>query len=571
MSFRFPASILAWIALIVLGAGCNESRRSPGAPAKKTKNESSAPSFPIRLTDCTEQSGISFVHHYDLAGERYIMETVGSGMSSFDFDSDGWIDVYFLNGSSIPSDPKDVSPNELYRNLGELRFQNVTSLAGCGAEEFGMGSVAADYNNDGFADLFVNNFGANKLYRNNGDGTFSEMAMEAGVVLTDRFGSGATFFDANRDGNLDLYVANYVKSPIESHVQRTTDGYPSYPGPSDFHGENDVFFLSLGDGTFQDHTVAAGMSNVALTSMGVIAADLDDDGDDDLLVVNDVDRNLLFQNDGNGTFIETGVLSGIAFNKEGRRNGNMGVDVGDYNGDGHLDVYTTTFSNENPVLYRNDGQSNFQDATQETGAGKDLFPHANWGLAFLDLENDRDKDLFVANGHTDPQVGSWSFTTSWKVANTVFANNGNGKFSNITPLCGSGLAPVESSRGLVVEDFDNDGDQDLIVSNSLAKPTVIRNDSSQRGHWLQIQLIGWKNARDGVGARVSIRTTNGSQIDQVVSGRGYQSSFGNRLHFGLGTDTKVSEVVVRWMDGTIQKTYPTSIDTLLQIRQSDTP
>jgi enediyne biosynthesis protein E4 len=523
--------------------------------------------FPITLTDYTQQSGIDFVHQYYLGGDRYIIETVGGSIASFDFDLDGWIDVYFLNGSPLPFDPKDVSPNCLYRNRGEFRFQNVTAFAHCGAEEFGMGVVAADYNNDGFPDLFVNNFGANRLYRNNGDGTFDDVASAAGVSVSDRMGAGTTFFDANRDGNLDLYVANYVKSPIELNVKRTTDGTPSYPGPSDFHGENDVFFLSLGDGTFADRTDAAGMGGVALTSMGVVAADFDDDGDDDLVVVVDVDRNLFFKNDGTGVFEEIGVRSGIAFSKDGRRNGNMGVDIGDYNQDGHLDIYTTTFSNELPVLYRNDGLANFEDVTQAAGAGKGLFPHSNWGLAFFDIENDRDKDLFVANGHTDPQVGSWSYTTSWKVANTVFANDGKGHFENVSTLCGSGLIPVESSRGLVAEDFDNDGDQDLIISNSLAKPTVIRNDSLSRGHWLQVELIGLTNARDGVGARVTVKTESGSLVDQVVSGRGFQCSFGNRMHFGLGSDSKVDEITIRWTDGSIQRIEPTGVDAILKIQQ----
>lgn len=562
------ALLTSLVALFGFAVGCYSSRVPAPVATKELGNQPIEHHFPITLTDCTQQSGIDFVHQYDLGGDRYIIETVGGSLASFDYDLDGWIDVYFLNGSPLPFDSKDISPNCLYRNRGELRFQNVTDFSQCGAEEFGMGVAAADYDNDGFPDLFVNNFGANKLYRNNGDGTFVDMATSAGVSVSDRMGSGASFFDANRDGNLDLYVANYVKSPIELNVERTTDGTPSYPGPSDFHGENDVFFLSLGDGTFVDRTSAAGMGDVALTSMGVVAADFDDDGDDDLVVVVDVDRNLFFKNDGTGVFEEIGVRSGIAFSKDGRRNGNMGVDIGDYNSDGSLDLYTTTFSNELPVLYRNDGLANFEDVTQATGAGKGLFPHANWGLAFLDFENDRDKDLFVANGHSDPQVGSWSYTTSWKVANTVYANDGKGQFANVSAMCGSGLIPVESSRGLVVEDFDNDGDQDLIISNTAAKPTVIRNDSSPRGHWLQLELVGVTNARDGVGARVTLRTESGSLVDQVVSGRSYQSSFGNRLHFGLGTDSKVDEITVRWTDGTTQKIEPTTIDTRLKIQQS---
>lgn len=507
----------------------------------------------INLTDITAQSQINFVHNYDGHGEKFIVEEVAGGIGSLDFDLDGWIDVYFLNGASIPLEPDSSPSNALFRNLGGMRFVDVTSESHTGDILFSMGVAIADYNRDGFPDIFVTNFGQNMLYKNNGDGTFEDTTMSAKLVVTNQLGSGACFLDADRDGLLDLYVGNYVKSPVEKNVKRTTEGFPSYPGPLDFQTEPDWFFHNEGDGTFSDQTTKVGLSAYSSTSMGVISADFDDDGDPDLLVVNDVDRNLLFENDGTGRFEEVGILRGVAFSFDGRRNGNMGVDCADYNGDGKLDFFVTTFSNELPVLYKNDGSGNFEDVTIESGAGAGLLPHANWGNAFFDVENDGDQDLIVANGHTDPNVSQWAYTTSWKVKNTMLLNLGTGRFKDISPYCGSGLKAVESSRGLVVEDFDNDGDVDVIILNALAGPTVIRNDSRVGFNWLQLELKGKSACRDGTGSRVTIELMNKQLIQEVHSGRGYQSSYGQRLCFGLGEATQVPKLRVRWSDGAIEE------------------
>ena len=306
--------------------------------------------------------------------------------------------------------------------------------------------------------------------------------------------------------------------------------------------------------------------------MGVLATDFNDDGAPDLFVCCDVDRNLLLQNDGTGRFTEVGVQGGVAFSVAAHRNGNMGVDCGDYDNDGLLDLFTTTFSNELPVLYRNRGDRSFVDDTRRAHAGTNLLPHANWGTAFADIDNDGDQDLIIANGHTDPNVGHWTYSTSWKVANTVLLNDGNGRFQDSSDSCGTGLLPVESSRGLITEDFDNDGDLDFVVLNALANPTAIRNDSVTAGNWLQLRLIGsGLECRDATGAKVQITVGGKTLIKEVHSGRGYQSSFGQRLHFGLGKSPTIDRVSIRWPMGQVQHLDQVTTNQILTVQQPPPP
>lgn len=548
--------------------------------ADQLASEAAQVSSPFTLTDVTELSGIEFKHYYDGHGQRYIIEAVAGGIASFDYDLDGRVDIYFTNGADLPSgqtsvaalddsqQPPVAGANALYRNLGEWKFHDAAAASLTDDTSFSMGAVAADFDNDGFVDLFVNNFGPNRLYRNNGDGTFSDVTQSAAVAGQDQLGAGACFVDIDGDGLLDLYVGNYVKSPIEENRTRTVDGFPSYPGPLDFEPESDFLYSNLGDGTFSDISVRSGISALATTSMGIIAADLDNDGDADIVVVNDVERNLFFENDGSGNLSEVGIQRGIAFSGDGNRNGNMGIDSADFNGDGWLDLFTTTFSNDLPVLYRNDGHGNFADVTHATGAGSGMFPHANWGTAFVDLDLDGKLDLFIANGHTDPNVHRWAFSTHWKVANTVLHNVGGTQFKDVSAHSGSGLAPVESSRGVAAEDFDNDGDVDLIVLNALAAPTLIRNDSEAHNHWLQVVLTGRTACRDGTGGRVIVESKSGVAHAEVRSGGGYQSSFGRRLTFGLGDADRVDRLTVRWSDGSQQTLEQVEADQCLHIVQT---
>lgn len=544
------------------------SRTSTEAQSGQRKQSSPVPTVSgIRLTDVTADSKIDFVHFYDGQGGMFIAEVVASGMASFDYDRDGLIDLYFLDGTKIPFDGGSARPNSLYRNLGNMRFANATRQSQIDDSSFSVGVAVADFDSDGFSDIFVSNFGPNQLFRNNGDGMFSDVTEVAGVACGNKLGAGACFLDADRDGLLDLYVGNYVKLPIEKNVKRTTDGFPSYPGPLDFEPERDFFFRNRGDGTFEDQSDVSGVSQVPTPSMGVISTDFDDDGDPDVLVINDVERNLLFENNGKGQFTEVGIQRGIAFSNGAKRNGNMGVDCGDYNNDGFPDFYTSTFSNDFPVLYRNDGAGNFEDVTHASNAGAGMFPHANWGVAFFDAENDGYKDLFIANGHTDPNVNKWASTTAWKVRNSFLKNLGNGRFTDLSKQVGSGLEPVESSRGLIADDLDNDGRVDLVVLNTLARPTVIRNESPYTHHWLQLELIGKSATRDGTGSKVYVQTVEKTLVSEVYAGRGYQSSFGQRLHFGLGDSSKIKKITIRWSDGKLQAVEDVQADQLLKFVQ----
>lgn len=559
---------LGWIPVVMM-CGCDQSMSDPSVPKQaptatttpaisphSTNTVPSTPPLPdpvvdiktrIMLTDYSSESQLDFKHHYDGHGEKYIVEALGGGIASIDFDGDGLLDIYFLNGASLGTQVGESPPNALYRNLGNFKFANVTDFSGTDDRNFSTGVAVADYNNDGFPDIFVNNLGPDRLYCNNGDGTFTDVTETAQVSRTE-LGAGACFVDVDGDSLLDLYVANYVKSPIEKNVKRTTDGNARYPGPLDFEPERDFLFHNEGDGSFVDISSPSGIADIATTSMGIIATDFDSDGDSDIVVVNDLDRNLLWENDGKGKFTEVGIQRGIAFSFDGRRNGNMGIDAADYDNNGSMDLYTTTFSNEFPVLYRNDGAGSFSDVTLATGAGGKMKPHANWGTSFLDIENDGDKDLFVANGHVDPNVQLWAYNTAWKVANVLLLNV-DGKFKDVSATAGSGLLPVESSRGNIADDLDNDGDIDLVVHNSLTIATAIKNDTLTSNQWLQIQLHGRTACRDATGTKVQVFLDDKTLTDEVHSGRGYQSSYGQRLSFGLGPTSVVPKIKVQWSDG----------------------
>lgn len=502
----------------------------------------------IRLTDVTDASGIAFRHTHGGDGHQYLVEAVSAGLALLDYDRDGLVDIYFLNGAKLRGTDSPGTPkNRLYKNLGNWEFLDVTPQAGVGDPGFGLGVSAADYNNDGYVDLYVNNFGPNVLYCNNGDGTFSDRTVEASVSDDHKVGAGAAFLDMDADGDLDLYSANYIKQPYERHVLRTVGGYPWYPSPRDFDPEPDTLYRNEGNGTFTDVSRESGIAAHAGTGMGMVCADYDDDGDTDVYVCNDVRGNFLFENDGAGHFEENALLRGTAYNMHGDENGSMGVDCADYDNDGHLDFYMTDYAGELPVLYRNLGNRFLTDATLLAGAGKGLLPHVTWGTAFGDLDNDGDCDLLVGCGHLQDYIEFVDDSTAFRVPNAVLRNDGKGRFTNVSAAAGSGLAPRESTRGLGLDDLDNDGDIDAVMLNARAAPTLARNDTSPTGHWLRIRLVGITASRDGVGARVTVVTKTGRQIREVISGRGYQSHFGLTLHFGLGPETHVQRVQVRWL------------------------
>lgn len=486
------------------------------------------------FVDVAAHSGIDFVHTDGSSGRRYVMESMTAGCAILDFDGDGWQDLYFINGSPLPgTNANRVLTNRLYRNLGGWKFVDVTQQAGLGDVGYGLGVVTGDYDNDGDSDIYITNYGKNRFYINCGDGTFQEAAHSLNVTGGNRFGAGACFFDMEMDGDLDLYCANYQKFTFDQHIVREIGGYQFHPGPADYPPEEDQLFRNDGNGSFTDVSVQSGIASVAGTGMGVVALDVEDDGDSDILVANDSVANFLFLNDGTGHFAEEAISSGLAFDRNGRPNGNMGIDVGDIDRDGLLDVFTTTYQNEMPVLYQNLGDGLFDDITNSARIPTSLGPHVNWGLNLADFDNDTRLDIFIACGHFMDNIAHIDDRTTMKVRNYVLRNQG-GWFSDQSATSGSGLDIMESCRGTAAADLDHDGDIDLVVVNFNARTSVLENRCEPQGDWLQLNLVGTQCNRQAIGAKVKITTDSGTQIAYLTTGRSYQSSYGNRLHFGLG-------------------------------------
>jgi hypothetical protein len=507
---------------------------------------------PFVFHNVTAESGIQFRHTDGSSGRHYFVESFSAGLALLDYDQDGDLDIYFVNGAPLPGAAAGQTPkNALYRNDGGWRFTDVTEQAGVGHSGFGLGVCAADYDNDGYVDLYVSNFGPNVLYHNNGDGSFRDATAPAGVEIGQRVGAGVCFFDMDADGDLDLYAANYVQYSLDDHRPYFHKGVPAYPSPLRFPPAPDVLFRNEGDGVFSDVSEAAGIAALGGNGMGVIAADYDDDGDQDLFVANDQQANFLLQNDGSGKFTDVAILAGAAFELTGRVQGNMGVDAADYNNDGLLDFHVTTYSGEFATLYRNLGAGLFEDATRVTAAGDGTFPHVTWGNGFADFDNDGRRDLFLACGHLDDNLHlrGGAGATAFAVRNVVLQNLDGVRFRNVAAQSGDGLQPVESSRGLAVGDLDHDGDSDVVVLNARAAPTLLRNDTPPKNHWLSLRLVGQQANRSGVGARVKVHAGGAVFVDEVHSGRGYQSDFGNWLRFGLGVAAKVEKVEIRWTNG----------------------
>jgi len=519
---------------------------------------------PIHFVDVTAQTKIAFKHDIGFSGTYHIAETVCAGLASFDYDNDGDIDIYFLNSASAKGAPLR---NALYRNDGNWRFTDVTSAAGVGDTGFGLGVAVADYDNDGDQDLYLNNHGPNVLYRNNGDGTFTDVTSAAGVGNGDQVGAGANFLDIEGDGDVDLYVSNYVECPEVETFQTTRAGHPAYLGPAAEIYENtrDTLYRNNGDGTFTDISDPSGIGAHEGAGMGTICGDIDDDHDTDILIANDMTGNFLFLNNGQGRFEEAGLIAAIAYDQHGEEQGSMGTELGDYDNDGKLDLYVTAYQDQWGPLYRNLGDGFFEDVTMETGAGAGTVASVTWGSGLFDFDQDGRRDLFIACGHLQPNVESYDDRTTYNQINKLYRNDGKGKLVDITSQSGPGLQLKRCSRGAAFEDFDNDGDVDIAILNSGQEPTILRNDSPSQGHWLQIRLRGVKTNRDGVGARVKVVAGDLTLIDEVHSGRGYQSHHGTRLYFGLGERERIDRVEVRWIGGGTDVFTDVKIDRLVTL------
>lgn len=509
---------------------------------------------PFTFVDNAKSAGI-VSQHFDGGGSKnYLPQLMMTGLSLFDFDGDGWTDIYLLNGHELsPDSEKKASKtnppgNTLYRNNRNNTFADVTDAAGVRSGSFAMGAVTGDFDNDGDQDLMTSNFGAVELFKNNGDGTFALEKNWIGIGNGLAFGSGIACLDIDNDGLLDLFASNYVEFSFDQYGEAARSS-PYPPGPKDFRPASDCLYRNLGDGTFADVSISSGIAAAPGPSMGIVCGDFDGDNDADIFVCSDAAPNQFFVNDGVGHFVDSALLAGLAFDLGGNANGSMGVDAGDYDNDGRIDLLITNYTGQMPVLYRNLGDGLFEDVSRVSRVGRSVVAHTNWGVGLVDFDNDRDLDVFFANGHFLKNIDLIDDRTTYRVQNTLMSNDGRGGFSDVSMSAGPGLKILESSRGAGFEDFDQDGDMDCILLNANSRPSYLENRSENGGSWIGIRLIGTSVNRDAIGAIAQISADGIKQLAMVHAGRGYQSHYGTELHFGIGNATRVDPILVTWPGG----------------------
>jgi hypothetical protein len=510
------------------------------------------------FTDVTGASGITFKHAFS-AEKKYILESMSGGVAIFDFDRDGWPDVYFVNSPTVDtaSDPRSAR-SALWKNNGDGTFTDVTEKAAVGYPGWGMGVATGDYDNDGWEDLYVTCFGPNRLYRNNHDGTFSDVTEKAGAGDS-RWSTGAAFADYDNDGWLDLFVANYADVRLDALPEfgkgKTCQyqGLPVQCGPRGLPGSGDSLFHNNRDGTFTQVAVNAGVADAAgRFGMGVAWCDFNEDGYVDLYVANDTGPNFLYRNNRNGTFTDVGLSSGAALSENGEARASMGVTIGDYDRRGRWTIFVTNFSGEHNAFYRHEKEFLFTETSYATQTAKPSLPFVGWGAGFFDYDNDGWLDLFVANGHVYPQVERAGLQTTYRQRKLLFRNRHDGTFSELAAELGPALSRPDVSRGAAFGDLDNDGDLDVVINNLDGPPTLLRNDGGNRHNFLNIDLVGRSSNRSAYGARVKVTSGGFIQTDERRGGGSYISQNDPRLHFGLEKRTTVDAVEVRWPGGATQ-------------------
>ena len=536
---------------------------------------------PIVFQDVTKEAGLSgWRHVMGTPEKKFIIEADGSGVGLIDYDNDGWLDIYLVNGSTYKAmEGKEEPPHAaLFHNNHDGTFTNVAAKAGVTNDRWGFGVAIGDYDNDGWPDIFVANYGKNRLYHNNHDGTFTDVGERAGVALGN-WSAGATFGDYDGDGNLDLFVSGYVhynlddppipgsKSVAFSYCQFR--GINVMCGPRGLKGEPDHLFHNNGDGTFTDVSVKAGVSDPShFYGFTAIFADLNDDGKVDLVVANDSTPNYLYINKGDGTFEDDSYSSGYALNQDGRETASMGVAIGDYQNKGRLSLFNTDFSDDYKVLYRNDGDVNFTDVSYPSGEAEIGIPFVGWGTGFLDYDNDGLLDLMLVNGHVYPEVDKTDWGTTFAERPLLFHNLDGRRFAYVAPVKGTGLAIVTPGRGAAFGDLFNEGKIDVVINSIDGPPTLLRNVNPDHAHWVELKLVGGKKiSKDAVGATVYLTHNGIRQRGDVLSGGSFISSNDQRIHFGLGDDIKIEQAQIRWPGGAIETVKLPGVDRIFTIEQ----
>jgi enediyne biosynthesis protein E4 len=496
---------------------------------------------------------------------RYLLETTGCGVAFFDYDNDGWLDIFFVNGTRFDTIyPKGSEPiSRLYKNNRDGTFTDITIKAGVARTGWGQGVCVGDYDNDGHEDLFVSYWGDCALYHNNGNGTFTDVAPKAGVTTRTttglkRWNTGCAFLDYDRDGRLDLYVANYIDfdrktAPLPESGPCLYEGLVVACGPPGLQGGKDILFHNNGNGTFTDVSEKAGILKKQGTyGLGVLVGDFDNDGWPDIYVADDSSPSALFKNNHDGTFTDIGLESGVAFGPDGKTQAGMGVAAADLYGDGKLSIFKTNFAGDTSSLYRNLGNGNFEDMTFQAGLGRNT-RFLGWGASFLDFDNDGRPDIFTCNGHVYPEVREKESESGYRERKVLYHNLGNGKFEDVSLDAGPGILETVAGRGCAIGDFDNDGDLDIVVNCVNDAPQLLRCDSTLKNNWMKVKTVGTKSNRSGIGARIFCKPEGGQQqMDEVRSGGSYISQSDLRVHFGLGKAT-IADLEVRWPSGQIDR------------------
>jgi hypothetical protein len=537
----------------------------------------------VQFVDVTSSAGIDFQHVDGRSGEKYLIETLGSGALFFDYNVDGNIDLYIVNATHIlppnqatesASNHTQLPKNALYQNNGDGTFTDVTQKADVGDIGYGVGCAAADIDNDGYPEIYVTNFGINRLYYNNGDGTFTDITEKAGVG-DKRWGTGCAFLDYNMDGYVDLYVVNYMIYFTSNDRGWESRGVRIYCSPVDqidksiFKSEPDILYRNNGDGTFTDVTKVAGISHRGL-GLAVAVGDYDNDGDPDLHIANDMEPDLLYQNNGDGTFTDVTDLTGTGYDENGIPGSGMGSAFGDYDNDGFLDLVVSNAPSQPMLLFHNEKAQYFTDVSYAARIGAVTVPYFKWAVEFFDYNNDGLQDIFVSNGHLQDNINLFSDAT-YAQTDLLFENNhrdGTHVFSNVSVEVGLTQLPKKVGRGAAFGDYDNDGDTDILITTCGGKPVLLRNDSKTGNRWLKIKLIGTKSNRDGIGAKVYVKTDRTTQVREATSGGSYASGSDHTLLFGLGTQAKVQSVEVKWQGGHIQKLVNIDANQVIRLKEN---
>ncbi|HWT02817.1 MAG TPA: CRTAC1 family protein [Pyrinomonadaceae bacterium] len=551
---------------------------SPHPPDAQQQKETK--DFPVSFVDVAERAGLTEpVVYGGVEKKRFIIETNGCGVAFFDYDRDGWADLLLLTGTRLEGFPQGKGPtNRLYRNDRDGTFTEVTEKAGLRRVGWASSVCVGDYDSDGFEDLFITYWGQNVLYRNNGNATFTDVTEKAGLAARGtRWGSGCTFVDYDRDGKLDLFVANYLKFDLANAPEPGKGancfwkGVPVNCGPKGLPTDTNLLYRNNGDGTFRDVSESSGVGRVQNRySMTATTTDFNNDGWTDIYVACDSTASTLYRNNRDGTFTDVAVEAGCAYNEDGNAQAGMGVAVGDYNGDALLDIFKTHFSDDLPALYRNSGRNFFEDASR--AAGFEHTRHVEWGTGFADFDNDGRPDIMIATGSVYPEVEKVFKEYPHRGPRLVYQNLGNGRFQDVSTATGPGVLSPKSSRGCAFGDFDNDGDVDALVMNMNEPPQLLRNDYNEgrrRGpnNWLQLQLTGTKSNRTAIGARVIIRVGSNVQAQEVASQSSYYSHNDLRLHFGMGTSRKADQIEIRWPSGQTETIKDIPVNQIVKIKE----